>query len=94
MMKRSDYFYSVLFLGILALIGYGFTIYFWIMAALIALSSTFSFVVFLVQTHLKTPVADAKTLQEPIDFYEAEPTLTYYQMRHNQQELKQANGAN
>lgn len=94
MMKRSDYFYSIMALAILALIGYGFINYFWIMAGLIAFSSTFSFVVFLIQTHIKTPVADTKTLQEPIEFYRAEPTLTYYQMGQNHQELKQANGAN
>lgn len=64
------------------------------MAGLIAFSSTFSFVVFLIQTHVKLPVADVKTTETPIEFYKPESTLTYYQMRSNSEELKQANGAN
>ncbi|RYE36776.1 MAG: hypothetical protein EOP42_02065 [Sphingobacteriaceae bacterium] len=94
MMKKSDYFYSVFFVGIFALIVYGFINYFWMMAGLIALSSTFSFVVFLIQTHIKVPVADAKTLEEPIEFSKPESQITYYQMRYQHEGLKQANGAN
>ncbi|RYE36217.1 MAG: hypothetical protein EOP42_04175 [Sphingobacteriaceae bacterium] len=93
-MKKSDYFYSVLFLGIAALMIYGFINFFWMMAGLIAFSSTFSFVVFLIQTNIKTPVADSKTLEEPVDFYQAGPQTTYYQMRYNPEELKQASGGN
>ncbi|RYY06522.1 MAG: hypothetical protein EOP43_06100 [Sphingobacteriaceae bacterium] len=93
-MKKSDYFYSVFFLGIAALIIYGFINFFWMMAGLIALSSTFSFVIFLIQTRIKVPVADAKTTEEPVEFYKAGTRTTYYQMRYNPEELKQANGAN
>ena len=64
------------------------------MAGLIAFSSTFSFVIFLIQTRIKVPIADAKTLEEPIDFYKAGTRTTYYQMRYNPEELKQASGAN
>ncbi len=94
MMKKSDYFYSVFFVGIFALIIYGFINYFWMMAGLIALSSTFSFVVFLIQTRIKVPVADAKTLDEPVEFSNPENKITYYQMRYQHEELKRASGAN
>lgn len=93
-MKKSDYFYSILFLGIAALIIYGFINFFWMMAGIIAFSSTLSFVIFLVQTYIKVPVADTKTLEEPIDFFKAGTQTTYYDMRHKFEELKQANGAN
>lgn len=89
-MKKSDYFYSVLLLGILALIIYGFQNYFWIMAALIAFSSVFSFVVFLVQTKIKLPAANQNAASEPIDFYKAGTRTTYYQTDYIDQ-LKQAN---
>lgn len=93
-MKKSDYFYSVFFIGVFSLIIYGFINYFWMMAGLIVFSSTFSFLVFLIQTRIKTPVADAKSLEEPIEFYTAGSQTTYYQMRYNPEELKQASGGN
>ena len=64
------------------------------MAGLIAFSSTFSFIVFFIQTRIKVPVADAKTLEEPIEFYKPDSQTTYYQMRYQPEELKQANGGN
>lgn len=93
-MKRSDYFYSVLLLGIVALIIYGFLNYFLIMAGLIAFSSTFSFVVFLIQTRIKTPIEDVKTGEQPIDFYKSGTRTTYYQTGYNVDGLKQVNSAN
>ncbi|MVN21060.1 hypothetical protein [Mucilaginibacter arboris] len=77
-MKRSNYFYASLLLGMLALIVYGFINYFWMMAGLIAFSSVFSFVVFLVQTHIKSPAANAEHQEEPIDFYKTGTRTTYY----------------
>jgi preprotein translocase subunit SecY len=77
-MKRSDYFYTFLLLGTIALIVYGFLNFFWIMAGLIVLSSVFSFVVFLVQTRVKLPVENENHAEQPIDFYRTDIKTTYY----------------
>lgn len=77
-MKRSDYFYSILLLAFLALGVYAFTYYFWIMAGLIAFSSVFSFVVFLIQTRVKLPEANENQVDNPIDFYTASDRTSYY----------------
>ena len=77
-MKRSDYFYTFLLLGMLALIIYGFQNYFWIMFSLIAFSSVFNFVMFIIQTRLKLPIAGENYADEPIDFYKADTRTTYY----------------
>lgn len=92
-MKRSDYFYSVLLLGNLALIVYGLLNYFWVMAGLLVFSSTFSFVMFLIRTNVKSIAAQTKQEEEPIDFYKTGTRTTYYQGTYNAEELKQVNAA-
>ena len=77
-MKISDYFYSILLLAFLALTVYGFTLYFWTMAGLIAFSSVFSFVVFLIQTRVKLPEANENRTDNSIDFYKNDNRTTYY----------------
>jgi len=90
-MKRSGYFYTFLLLATVALMVYGFLIYFWIMAGLMVFSSVFSFVVFLIQTRVKAPVANAKNSEKPIDFYKAGTRTTYYQSDYQFEQLKQVN---
>jgi preprotein translocase subunit SecY len=84
-MKRSDYFYTFLLLGTIALIVYGFLNFFWTMVGLIALSSVFSFVVFLVQTRVKLPVANENFGEQPIDFYKTDTRTTYYMPEQRKQ---------
>lgn len=86
-MKRSYYFYSIVLLGMLALIVYGFLNYFWMMAALIAFSTVFNFVFFLVQTKVKQSAANENYADKPIDFYKTGTRTTYYYT----EQLKQAN---
>lgn len=84
-MKRSDYFYTFLLLGILAAIVYGFINYFFVMIGLIAFSSVFSFVVFLVQTRVDLSAIDENAEEKPIDFYKVNTRTTYYVTDHRKQ---------
>jgi hypothetical protein len=77
-MKRIDYFYASIILGILALIVYGFLNYFGMMVGLIAFSSVFNFVVFLIKTKSTVPVAKETVAEKPIDFYTVGTRTTYY----------------
>lgn len=77
-MKRSNYFYAFLLLGIFALIIYGFLIQFWLMVGLIAFSCVFNFVIFLVKTKVDLPAATGKSAEEPVDFYNTGTRSTYY----------------
>ncbi|MGI4021513.1 MAG: hypothetical protein ACRYFA_08415 [Janthinobacterium lividum] len=77
-MKKSNYFYTFLLLGILAVIIYGFLNYFFVMVGLIAFSSVFSFVVFLVQTRVDVSAINENSEEKPIDFYKVNTRTTYY----------------
>lgn len=90
-MKRRNYFYTVLLLGILALVIYGLINYFLIMIGLIAFSSVFNFVLFLIQTRVKPPVANKNYTDNPVDFYTTSKRTTYYQKEQNLEPLKHAN---
>lgn len=82
-MKRSNNFYAFLLLGIFALIIYGFLIHVWLMIGLIAFSSVFNFVFFLVKTKVNIPAVNEKTAEEPIDFYNTGTRNTYYKTDYN-----------
>lgn len=77
-MKRLAYFYRILLLGIFALIVYDFLNYLWVMISLIAFSSVFSFVVFLIQTKTKPSIENKNHQEEPIDFYKTNSRTSYY----------------
>jgi len=82
-MKRSDYFYASIILGILALVIYGFLNHFGIMVALIAFSSLFNFVVFLIKTKAAVHSAAKNLVDQPIDFYNVGTRTTYYKNEYN-----------
>lgn len=82
-MKKSDYFYASLILGMLALVVYGFLNYFGIMVGLLAFSSVFNFVVFLIKTKVTVPVATKTVADKPIDFYTIGTRSTYYKTDDN-----------
>ncbi len=61
------------------------------MIGLIAFSSVFNFVLFLIKTRVKTPVANKNYADNPVDFYKTSNRTTYYQTEQNLEPLKQAN---
>lgn len=77
-MKRLRYSYVFAILVIATIYVYTLLTYFWIMTAFIVASSLFSFVMFLIRTHVKNPIESAQHEQAPIDFYKPDTRTTYY----------------